>query len=57
MERPQVTVEAVSRLERPGGPTKLKRFVPLAENLGAPAGTREDASPGSGRADVVGAGR
>ena len=57
MERPQVTIEAVSRLERPGGPAKLKRFVPLAENLGAPAGTREDASPGSGRADVVGAGR
>ena len=36
MERPQVTIEAVSRLERPGGPAKLKRFVPLAENLGAP---------------------
>jgi hypothetical protein len=57
VERPQVTIEAVSRLERPGGPAKLKRFVSLAGNLGAPAGTCEDASPGSGRRDVVGAGR
>jgi phenylacetate-CoA ligase len=29
LERPQVTVEIVDRFERPGGPAKLKRFVPL----------------------------
>ena len=28
-ERPQVTVEIADRLERPGGPAKLKRFIPL----------------------------
>ena len=32
LERPQVTVETVDRLERPGGPAKLKRFIPLAAN-------------------------
>ncbi len=57
LERPQITVEAVDRLERPGGPAKLKRFVPLAQNRGAPPGTREDASPRPGRADTVCAGR
>ena len=57
VERPQITIEAVSRLERPGGPAKLKRFVPLAENLDAPPGTHEDSSPGPGRADAVGAPR
>src|SRR5580700_6005709 len=34
LERPQVTVEIVDRFERPGGPAKLKRFIPLE----APAG-------------------
>ena len=29
LERPQVTVELVDRFERPGGPAKLKRFIPL----------------------------
>jgi len=29
LERPQVTVEVVDRVERPGGPAKLKRFIPL----------------------------
>jgi phenylacetate-CoA ligase len=29
LERPEVTVEAVDRFERPGGPAKLKRFIPL----------------------------
>jgi tetratricopeptide (TPR) repeat protein len=29
LERPEVTVEIVDRFERPGGPAKLKRFVPL----------------------------
>jgi phenylacetate-CoA ligase len=29
LERPEVTIETVDRLERPGGPAKLKRFVPL----------------------------
>jgi phenylacetate-CoA ligase len=29
LERPQVTVEIVDRFERPGGPAKLKRFIPL----------------------------
>ena len=29
LDRPQVTVEVVDRLERPGGPAKLKRFLPL----------------------------
>jgi phenylacetate-CoA ligase len=32
LERPQVTVETVDRLERAGGPAKLKRFIPLAAN-------------------------
>ena len=30
LDRPQVTVETVDRLERPGDPAKLKRFIPLA---------------------------
>lgn len=29
LDQPQVTVEVVDRLERPGGPAKLKRFLPL----------------------------
>ena len=29
LERPEVTVEIVDRFERPGGPAKLKRLVPL----------------------------
>jgi hypothetical protein len=29
LERPQVAVEIVERFERPGGPAKLKRFIPL----------------------------
>jgi phenylacetate-coenzyme A ligase PaaK-like adenylate-forming protein len=29
LQRPEVTVEAVDRFERPGGPAKLKRFIPL----------------------------
>jgi phenylacetate-coenzyme A ligase PaaK-like adenylate-forming protein len=29
LDRPQVTVEVVDRFERPGGPAKLKRFLPL----------------------------
>jgi phenylacetate-CoA ligase len=57
LDRPQVTVEAVSRLERPGGPAKLKRFVPLAADPGTPPGTRRDASPGPGRPDAMGAAR
>ena len=32
LERPQVTIETVDRLERAGGPAKLKRFIPLAAN-------------------------
>ena len=34
LERPQVTVEVVDRFERPGGPAKLKRFIPLAAGTG-----------------------
>jgi phenylacetate-CoA ligase len=34
LDRPGVTVEVVDRFERPGGPAKLKRFIPLD---GAPA--------------------
>jgi phenylacetate-CoA ligase len=34
LDRPRVTVEVVDRFERPGGPAKLKRFIPLD---GAPA--------------------
>jgi hypothetical protein len=29
LHRPQVTVEVVDGFERPGGPAKLKRFLPL----------------------------
>jgi phenylacetate-CoA ligase len=29
LDRPRVTVEIVDRFERPGGPAKLKRFIPL----------------------------
>ena len=35
LDRPQVTVEIVDRLERPGGPAKLKRFIPLDRGLRA----------------------
>jgi phenylacetate-CoA ligase len=31
LDRPQVTVEVVDRFERPGGPAKLKRFLPLGQ--------------------------
>ena len=34
LERPQATVEVVDRFERPGGPAKLKRFIPLAAGTG-----------------------
>jgi phenylacetate-CoA ligase len=50
LDRPRVTVEMVDRLERPGGPAKLKRFIPLAADC-APA------SPGVGPRAAVGAGR
>jgi phenylacetate-CoA ligase len=36
LERPQVTVEMADRLERPGGPAKLKRFIPLDANSEPP---------------------
>jgi hypothetical protein len=29
LDRPEVTVQTVDRLERPGGPAKLRRFLPL----------------------------
>ena len=38
LERPQVIVEAVDRLERLGGPAKLKRFLPL-DRVPAPLNT------------------
>jgi phenylacetate-CoA ligase len=50
LDRPQVTVEKVDRLERSGGPAKLKRFIPLAAD-------REPASPDPGPRAAVGAGR
>ena len=31
LDRPQVTVEVADRFERPGGPAKLKRFLPLGQ--------------------------
>ena len=34
LRRPQVTVEVVDRFERPGGPAKLKRFLPLDQAPG-----------------------
>jgi phenylacetate-CoA ligase len=34
-ERPEVTVQAVDRFERPGGPAKLKRFIPLSGRAGS----------------------
>jgi phenylacetate-CoA ligase len=34
LDRPQVTVEVVDRFERPGGPAKLKRFLPLEQAAG-----------------------
>jgi hypothetical protein len=53
LERPQVTVGEVDRIERPGGPAKLKRFIPLPAN---PDASRQ-ASPALGPAAVVTAGR
>jgi phenylacetate-CoA ligase len=53
LERPQVSVEVVDRVERPGGPAKLKRFIPLAGEQRAPA--QAPAAPGP--AVTVGAGR
>jgi phenylacetate-CoA ligase len=50
LDRPQVTVGTVDRLERPDGPAKLKRFIPLAAD-------REPASPDPGPRAAVGAGR
>jgi phenylacetate-CoA ligase len=50
LERPQVTVEIVDRLERPGGPAKLRRFIPLA--AGADASRQASPAPqpaGAGR--------
>jgi phenylacetate-CoA ligase len=53
LERPQVTIETVDRFERPGGPAKLKRFIPLAADsepsLQAPAATKPVAVVGAGR--------
>jgi phenylacetate-CoA ligase len=34
LDRPQVTVEVVDRFERPGGPAKLRRFLPLDQAPG-----------------------
>jgi phenylacetate-CoA ligase len=34
LDRPQVTVEVVDRFQRPGGPAKLKRFLPLDQAPG-----------------------
>jgi phenylacetate-CoA ligase len=53
LERPQVTVETVNRLERQGGPAKLKRFIPLAANPGA----SREVAPAPGPAVAVSAGR
>jgi phenylacetate-CoA ligase len=50
LDRPQITVETVDRLERPGGPAKLKRFIPLAAD-------RAPASSEPGPPAAVGAGR
>lgn len=50
LDQPQVMVETVDRLERHGGPAKLKRFIPLAAD-GAPA------CPGPGPRAAVGVGR
>ena len=38
LDRPQVTVEVVDRFERPGGPAKLKRFLPF-DRVPAPLNT------------------
>jgi len=53
LERPQVTVEAVDRLERPGGPAKLKRFIPLDAN----SALSRQAPAARGPVAVVSAGR
>ncbi len=50
LDRPQVTVETVDRLERPGDPAKLKRFIPLAADC--PPASSEPGPPAA-----VGAGR
>ena len=52
LEQPQVTVETVDRLERPGGPAKLKRFIPLAAN---PESSRQ--APAAPEPVLVSAGR
>ncbi len=53
LERPQVTVEVVDRLERPGGPAKLKRFIPLDAN----SALSRQAPAARGPVAVVSAGR
>jgi phenylacetate-CoA ligase len=53
LERPQVTVETANRFERPGGPAKLKRFIPLA--AGQDASGQVSLAPG--RAVMASAGR
>ena len=40
LDRPQVTVVVVDRFERPGGPAKLKRFLPLDQAPGLPQSAR-----------------
>jgi phenylacetate-coenzyme A ligase PaaK-like adenylate-forming protein len=50
LERPQVTVEIADRLERLGGPAKLKRFIPLDANS-------EPSAQGPGTAAIVSARR
>jgi phenylacetate-CoA ligase len=63
LERPRVTVETTDRLERPGGPAKLKRFIPLAAdpgsgaNAGTPVRVRANAAPGPGHAATTAARR
>jgi phenylacetate-CoA ligase len=63
LERPQVTVETADRFERPGGPAKLKRFIPLAAgtgpgaNPGLPVRISANAVPGRGQAATTAATR
>jgi phenylacetate-CoA ligase len=59
LDRPQVAVEVVDHLERPGGPAKLKRFIPLANGPRASAASEPPASepPAPEPAAVAGAGR
>ena len=53
LKRPQVTVDAVDRLERPGGTAKLKRFIPLD----ASSALSRQAPAARGPVAVVSAGR